>query len=358
MRSLSDCPSCPILVPNGAGDFHGLVGRSPAMQRVYRLIERFGPAPLPIVLLGETGTGKEMAARAIRQLHGARKPFVAVNCAALPEGLVESELFGHVRGAFTGAVASHSGILAEARGGILFLDEVAELPLSSQAKLLDVLETGEFRPVGANRVTRSQFRLVVATNRDLGHLTRRGLFREDLFHRLGAVRIVLPPLRERFEDLPRLAEAFVSRVRQETGGGPRRVAPTALRLLAMAEWPGNVRQLKNVIEAAACGSTTENLEAADLAEFLSIDGSLLSPPDSLATHAEVVRPAEWSENEIEQALKRAGGNRSQAARLLGISRATLYRRLAAFRDGEPEVSHMSQPQVSQLSQVSQGLRHL
>lgn len=322
-------------MPNGAADFHGMIGTSPAMQRVYERIERFARLPVPLLILGETGTGKDMAARAIQRIAFSERPLVAVNCAAIPKTLIESELFGHEQGAFTGATRRRVGILAQADGGILFLDEVAEIPLSTQAKLLRAIETGEFRLVGGEKVQRSRFRLITATNRDLNDLVARKRFRLDLLHRLGAARIVIPPLRDRLEDITPLTEEFLRRFRAASDSvGPARLSACALGLCYASGWPGNVRELKNVVEAAASMASGATVEAEHLREFVSqAECTLRSVPEEpVPTLAEAIRRAE--QDTIREAMRRAGGDRERAAAMLGISVTTLYRRLLE-RPGAP-----------------------
>lgn len=314
--------------------FHGFVGASPAMRRLYRRIEQFATAHIPVLILGESGTGKDLAARAIWRISDPEQPFVVANCAAIPASLMESELFGHARGAFTGATRRHTGILARADGGVLFLDEVAELPRHVQAKLLRAIESGEYRPVGGEAMQRSRFRVIAATNRDLEALAARGEFREDLLHRLGAARLILPALRDRREDIPALVQAFAAGARKGVGRAPRFTA-RAMELLRRHEWPGNVRQLRNVVEAVAAIAPRGTVDAEHVAEFLGV------PSDSSENHGlpsltETVREAE--RQAIREALIRAGGNRELAAELLDVSPATLYRRLAELDPLEPDDS--------------------
>lgn len=311
-------------------DFHGMIGRSPAMRAVYDRIERFAALPIPVLVLGETGTGKEMVAQAIRQISGSSRRYVPVNCAAIAKNLFESELFGHEAGAFTGATRRHAGILAQADGGILFLDEIGELPLSTQAKLLRVLESGEYRPVGGDQTRRASFRLIAATNQDLSLLVEQDRFRLDLLHRLGAARIVVPPLRERAEDIQPMAEAFLRRIRESRGWGPAWLTPDAVALLHAAEWGGNVRELRNVVEAVAAVAPDGCIDAHHIQEFLPASAPGQAG-GTLPTLAEALRMAEMSA--IQEALKRAGGNRDRAAALLGVSVATLYRRLSGRKEG-------------------------
>jgi DNA-binding NtrC family response regulator len=311
--------------PHLSANYYGLIGHSAAMLRIYERIERFARSPIPVLILGETGTGKERVAAAFRQVSGGPGPFVTVNCGALPEGVLASELFGHERGAFTGASRRHRGLLAQADGGILFLDEIGELPLAAQVKLFRAMDTGEYRPVGSERTFYSRFRLIAATNRDLDSLVEQKLFREELLQRLGMARIALPPLRERLEDLPALAEEFLRCYRVATGSGPTRLTPGALRVLRSHTWPGNVRALRNVIEAAAGTATGSTIEAAHLIEFFPHAQSTNAGSSRIPTLAEAVRRAEWET--IQAALRSTGGHRERAARLLGIGVATLRRHL-------------------------------
>jgi transcriptional regulator with PAS, ATPase and Fis domain len=293
------------------------------MQHVRAQIERFARSPVSILILGETGTGKELCAVAIAQRSG-RHPFVPVNCATFAEGLAESELFGHERGAFTGAVRSHTGVVALADGGVLFLDELGELPLAMQAKLLRTLESGEYRPVGSNKTLHAEFRILAATSGDFEHVIAAGKLRPDLLHRLGAVRIALPPLRKRLEDIPQLADRFLRLYLERSDQGPHRIAAEACAALMQHEWPGNVRQLRNVVEgAAAVASGEDEIQLTHVLQFV-------APPEpgdenGVPSLAQARRAAE--QRAILNALGQVGGNRERAARLLHISQATLYRKL-------------------------------
>jgi len=223
----------------------GMIGDAASMKRVFDLIERVGPADVAVLVLGETGTGKELVARAVHDVSSRKGRFVAENCAAVPANLFESELFGHKRGSFTGAVADRDGHFVAADGGTLFLDEIGDMPLDMQAKLLRALETGEVRPVGSNAMRRVDVRIVAATNRDLERAVKARTFRQDLFYRLNVVRIELPPLRERRADIPLLGRTFLTRIAAETGEVPRTLGAEAMGALEAWEWPGNVRQLEN-----------------------------------------------------------------------------------------------------------------
>ena len=304
----------------GQDKLQDLIGCSNAMEQVREQIRRVAPSPVPVLILGETGTGKELCAAAIASLSG-RTPYLPVNCAAFAEGLIESELFGHERGAFTGAVRTHTGVIARSNGGVLFLDELAELPSHLQAKLLRALESGEYQPLGASGTFHSNFRIIAATSGDF-----HGRLRSDLLHRLGAIRVWLPPLRKRLEDIPVLADAFLRRYLQRAGRGPSSISPEAGVLLMQQEWPGNVRQLRNVVEAsAAMAGSANEISMLDVLQVLPPNGRDAPPADGLPTLAEARARAE--RQAILGALQRSQGNRARAAKLLRISEATLYRKL-------------------------------
>ena len=245
----------------------GIVGRSRAVNQMIALIAQAAPLDVNVLVTGESGTGKELVARALHQ-HSARhdRAFVSLNCGALSEGVLESELFGHEKGAFTGAIGKHDGVFKRADGGTLFLDEVAELPLGMQTRFLRALETGEFTPVGGSRIERSDIRLVAATHRDLLQEVEAGRFRQDLYYRLRVVVIPTPPLRERREDVPILAQTFLAQENEAHGFSVRGIARPALELLSAYAWPGNVRELRNVIRSMAVFRQTGMIETADLPE--------------------------------------------------------------------------------------------
>ena len=246
--------------PRAASDFASFVGTSHAMRRVYAEIERIAPSRAPVFVTGESGSGKELCAEAIHARSGrAAKPFVALNCGAIPRELMESEVFGHVRGAFTGASEDRPGAVEAAQGGTLFLDEIGEMELALQAKLLRVLQTGEFRRVGEARARRADIRIVCATHRDPQAEVAAGRFRQDLFYRLHVLPLRLPALRERGSDVRALAEAFLARFSEEEGRSFRRIAPAAMELLAAHDWPGNVRELQNVLRRAVVLGDGEEL---------------------------------------------------------------------------------------------------
>ncbi len=332
-----------------------IVGQSAGIRRVIEVIEKAARGRWPVLILGETGTGKELVARAIHRASGGG-PFVVIDCSALVGPLAESELFGHVKGAFTGAIASKPGLFALAHGGTAFLDEVGELPLEIQAKLLRVLQEKEFRPVGSTSPRKSDFRIVAATNRDLAAEVEKGTFRRDLYYRLNVIRIRLAPLRERKEDIPLLVDHFLRRY-----GRGHRLTREALEALLAYDWPGNVRELENCIQqlvalhsgplihvehlpspiqnflasrrprtvaaAAAIGSTRGQ---GHLARSPGAPG----PPPTLA---------ELEKQAILQALEYTKGDRAEAAALLGIGRTTLYRKLKEYRCEQLELFDSSRP---------------
>ncbi|MFT3767119.1 MAG: sigma 54-interacting transcriptional regulator [Minicystis sp.] len=305
-------------------DYRSIIGRGAAMTKLFRTLDRVIDSPLPVLVLGESGTGKELVARAVHYQSARRAgPFVGVNCAALPATLLESELFGHVKGAFTGADRDRTGLIVAAKGGTLFLDELGEMPLEVQAKLLRVVQEREVRPVGAATSIPVDFRLVCATNRDLRAEVARGRFREDLYYRVGVVEVALPPLRDRTEDLPHLAIHFVARAAETLGRPAPKLTGAAMRKLVQYGWPGNVRELENVLTKAvvfASGATIgpDEIELPRAA------------PVSLRRAARREDPPQKEDERalILAALDRTGWNAALAARDLGMPRATFYRRLA------------------------------
>ena len=309
-----------------------MVGKSAPMQALYQLIETVATTNATVLIAGETGTGKEMVARAIHQ-SSLRRPhkFVAINCGAIPEALLEAELFGHVRGAFTGAVGTRQGRLEQADKGTLFLDEVGNMPSALQMKLLRVLQEREFERVGDSRTIKVDVRVIAATNADLARMVKEGTFREDLFYRLNVVAVQLPSLRDRSEDIPLLVARFIDKL-DPAGDGrePVVVSQDAMRRLMACAWPGNVRQLANVIERAlALGGGRRRIEVDDLPPDLRIEAS---PPAIAPRLAEdgVDLPAlviDFERQLIDQALARTDGNRGAAARLLGLKRTTLVEKL-------------------------------
>ncbi|MFQ5348987.1 MAG: sigma-54-dependent transcriptional regulator, partial [Thermoanaerobaculia bacterium] len=290
-----------------------IVGRHPRMRAALRLLEKVAPADSTVLLTGESGTGKELFAHALHALsERAGGPFVAVNCAAIPEGLLESELFGHEKGAFTGAHRRRSGRFEQAAAGTLLLDEVAELTSAVQGKVLRVLEERSFERVGGAATLTTDARLVAATNRDLAAMVESGEFRADLFYRLDVFPIELPPLRERSSDLPALARHLLERLAERHGGVPLKLDDDAAELLAAQPWPGNVRQLANLLERAVILSERPRLSAADL-------GPLLTP-----------LPGDDERQRLRRALEEADGDKRRAAELLGVSYRTVLRRVAEY----------------------------
>ncbi len=295
----------------------GVVAASEAMRRVMALADAVAGSDAPVLLQGESGTGKELVARAIHQ-RGPRaaRPFVAVNCAALPEALLESELFGHVRGAFTGAHAEKRGLFEEADGGTLLLDEIGDMAPPLQAKLLRVLQEREVRRVGATTTRRVDVRAIASTHRDLAALIADGKFREDLYYRLAVIPVVVPPLRERREDIVPLVQHFVAMYARHAGVGGRAFSAEALALMMAHDWPGNVRELGNVVERALTLTTSPVISATEFAPVFSLGRAVPSP-----------RPAPDEREAILAALESCGWNHTKAAESLGIARNTLWRRM-------------------------------
>lgn len=312
--------------------FGEIIGRSAAMREVYKIIEAVSQNKSNVLIQGEPGTGKELVARTIHERGPWReRPFLAVNCGALSETLLESQLFGHRRGAFTGAIDDHEGVFQAANGGTLFLDEVTEIPLPLQVKFLRAVQEREVTPLGSTRPIKVDVRLVAATNRDIEEAVRSGGFRQDLYYRLNVVSIHLPPLRERLEDIPLLVEHFVQRFSRDYGVEPKRVTPAAMdRLLAYA-WPGNIRELQNTIERAFALSRAPEIGVEDLPERILRGGSVLAEKAVHDSGDEQILPlAELERRAIVAALARTRGNKSEAARLLGIERQRLYRKLHKY----------------------------
>jgi DNA-binding NtrC family response regulator len=302
-----------------------LIGRSTKMQEVAQLVEKVAPTDSSVLILGESGTGKEVIARALHKMSlRATKPFMAVNCAALSESLLENELFGHEKGAFTGATERTSGFFAAADGGTLLLDEMGDMPPSLQAKLLRVLDQGEFSRVGSAKTLKTDVRVLSSTNRDLRQRIAQGLFREDLFYRLDVVTIALPPLRERREDIPLLVHHFLERATRRQGGEVR-IIEEAMAALMSYDWPGNVRELANVMERALILCSTGHITPHDLSLSPSThNGEVWSPGGGRPTLEEVERAY------IEKILREEKGNKTKAAAVLGISLRNLYRKIEGY----------------------------
>ncbi|HZQ91223.1 MAG TPA: sigma-54 dependent transcriptional regulator [Terriglobales bacterium] len=312
--------------------FGSIVGRSPEMEKLYRIISKAAFSTHPVLVLGESGTGKELVARSIHYSGPNQdKPFIPVDCGSLVPTLIESELFGYVRGAFTGAVRSKEGLLSIANGGTVFLDEVGELPVDLQAKLLRALQEKEIRPVGSTHSVKIDVRVLAATNRDLETAVEKGAFRKDLFYRLNVLTLRIPPLRERRGDIPMLAEYFLERI-TNAGGGPRTISSEAMELLMAYDWPGNVRELENCIERACAMSSGPGLHVGDLPT--SIQNSRLGVAPVATDASGIVPLLELERRAIVSALERLNGDKLLAARLLGIGKTTLYRKLKeySFRD--------------------------
>jgi transcriptional regulator with PAS, ATPase and Fis domain len=304
----------------------GVIGESEQILDVYRMVDRVAPSMCTVLITGESGTGKELVARAVHNASGrAEKPFVAVNCGAIPENLLESELFGHARGAFTGAHASKAGRVTMAQGGTLFLDEIGELPLALQVKLLRVLQSHEYSPVGDTRTLRADVRVVAATNIDLEAAVEAGGFREDLYYRLNVIHVALPALRDRPEDIPGLVSYFCVQASKRVGKLGVTVSPAAMRLLASWTWPGNVRELENIVERACILCAGTSIECADLPPRVRGLGTEKRTANELPDSGlDLRRAVDSFENDlIRQALERTGWNKNQAARLLGLNRTTL-----------------------------------
>ncbi len=326
--------------------FDELLGNSPAIREVLDKITRVADAKSTVLITGESGSGKELVARAIH-FNGPRygKPFLAVNCSALTQSLAESELFGHERGAFTGANARHPGFFEQADGGTLFLDEIVELPMTLQAKLLRVLETQEIRRVGTDKALVVDVRILTATNRDLRTEVKAGRFREDLFFRLNVVRIDVPPLRDRLDDIPLLAESYLKQLVREGGIRGKQLTPEAINALRQYRWPGNVRELQNAVAHAALMAVGEDIQPGDLPLELAAPGDWLAALDRiLPPEARLVPTIKSLEQHlIQRALSASHGVQAKAAELLGISRSLLQYKLKTFQASSDAPNTDSRP---------------
>ncbi|MDQ7007622.1 MAG: sigma-54 dependent transcriptional regulator [Acidobacteriota bacterium] len=317
-----------------------MVGESPPMRRVREMIRKAGPTQATVLITGESGTGKELVARAIHQASDRRdRPFVRVNCAAIPEDLIESELFGHEKGAFTGATARQKGRFARAHSGTIFLDEIGDMSLKTQAKVLRALQDGEIEPVGAGRPMMVDVRVIAATNKSLREEIAAGRFREDLFYRLSVLPIHLPPLRERREDIPLLVEHLVGLICKENNFRPRRMTAAAMEVLASRPWPGNVRELRNYLERALILGPPGEIDAADLP----VSGELETPAaDALFSVSSLREFKEMAEKAyLERKLQENGWNITRTAQAIGTPRSNLYKKLEQYAltrrgGGEPE----------------------
>ena len=329
----------------GMGD---LIGTSPGMEKVYRILSKVAFSSHPVLILGESGTGKELVARSIHSNGpNAAKPFIAVDCSSLVPTLIESELFGHVKGAFTGANRSKEGLLSEANGGTVLLDEIGELPMDMQAKLLRALQEKEVRPVGATRAVPISARVLAATNRDLTAMVAQGLFRKDLYFRLNVVNLRIPPLRERREDIALLAEFFLEQIQRQTGRSYT-FSEDAMRLIMEYDWPGNVRELENAVERICAMSSGPVLHMVDLPTQLQDFRAHRREADLAAAAYEasaelqadadssIVSIAEMERKAILGTIRQLSGDKLMAAKLLGIGKTTLYRKLKEYGLSETE----------------------
>ena len=318
------------------GVFGKLVGSSHAMRQIYTIIEQVAGSAVSVLISGESGTGKEVVANTIHDLSPrSTRPFVAINCSAIPETLMESELFGHERGAFTGAINRREGCFELANTGTLFLDEIAEMPAMLQAKLLRVLEERRLRRVGGSREIAVDVRVLAATNKDPQEAVRRGELREDLLYRLNVIHIKLPPLRDRREDIPLLAQHLVDELGQRHSRQVRLIAPEVLELFSRYPWPGNVRELRNVIEHAIVVCEGQKIERSHLPTHLEV-GSPITPDETISFPVGVT--LEQAERElILRTLIKTNNNKTRAAELLQISLKTLHNKLKAYREAEDDV---------------------
>ncbi len=311
--------------------FHGIIGKAPPMQNLYGLIESVGPSDTPVMILGESGTGKEMVAKALHESSPrASQPFIKVNCAALSENLLESELFGHVKGAYTGADQKRIGRFEAAHNGTIFLDEVGDIPMSVQVKLLRVLEDKKIERVGENRSVPVNVRIITATNRDLEELIKQGSFREDLYFRINVFPVNCPPLRDRKEDIPVIAQHFLNLNVEKTGKSILGFTPDTMQIMVNYPWPGNVRELRNTVEYAVVLATGSSISPDHL------PGRLMGARfgDTENQNQNRGRDSQPLQNEVEtekdqllQVLRQTGGNQSKAAGMLGVSRVTVWKRI-------------------------------
>lgn len=316
--------------PDDPSSFFGLIGRNKKMQALFETIRRVSPSNATVLIYGESGTGKERVAHAIHQNSARRNcPFIAIDCGSLSETLLESELFGHVKGAFTGAIQSKKGLFEEAEGGTLFLDEIADSSLAFQSKLLRILQEGEARPVGGNRTIKVDVRVIAATNRGLKEAIEKKTFRGDLYYRLAVIPMVIPPLRDRRDDIPLLADHFVKKYAARNGKSPMHLSEEATSLLLKAPWEGNVRELQNVIERGVLVSPGPEIAPdAFLIDEAAISASAPSPA-LFVTKRDLTR--KFERERIIEAIRKNKGNKSLAARSLGIARASLYNKIKQFQ---------------------------
>ncbi|NQT68135.1 MAG: sigma 54-interacting transcriptional regulator [Desulfobacteraceae bacterium] len=308
------------------GGFHGIIGKAPIIQKVFDVVQKAAQSDAPVLISGESGTGKELVARAIHLL-GRRKdgPFVQLNCAALNEALLESELFGHIKGAFTGAIRHRLGRFEAAHGGDIFLDEIGDVPLPVQVKLLRVLETKQFERVGDHQSISVDVRIITATNQNLEELIARKEFREDLFFRINVIPIYIPPLRSRKEDIPLLVNAFIRRLQTRTGKNITGLAPQAMEQFMAYQWPGNIRELKSALEYAFVIAERGLIGPDHLPLQIAENKGAKEVNSQLFNHKDMVE-----KNELIKALRQSRGNQSQASRILGINRVTVWNRMKKY----------------------------
>jgi DNA-binding NtrC family response regulator len=306
--------------------FENIVGNSEAIEKVYRLIEKVSAISSNVLIFGETGTGKELVARAMHyNSERAERPFVAVNCGALTETLLESELFGHVKGAFTGAIANHEGLFRKADKGTLFLDELSEVSHGLQVKLLRAIQEREVTPVGGREPLKFDVRFIAATNKDLEEEVKKGTFREDLFYRINVISIPLPPLRDRKEDVPLLVNHFLQKYAQRLGRPSVKISREALQVLVNYDWPGNVRELENMIERAVALCEEDVIETTDLPGKLTQVRIAIRDLDEYEMTLDALE-----EQHIKKVLHKVSGDKVRASQILGINLSTLYRKLARY----------------------------
>jgi DNA-binding NtrC family response regulator len=308
-----------------------LIAASPPMRRILELVEVVSASDSSVLIQGESGTGKELVARAIH-FRGARaaRPFIAINCAALPEALLESELFGYAKGAFTGAAADRKGLFEEADSGTILLDEIGDMPLLLQAKLLRVLQEGEVRRVGATSMRRVDVRILASSNRDLSSLIKEGKFREDLYYRLNVIPLVIPPLRERREDIAPLCAHFLTLYGAKLGREAQRLSAETLQMILAYEWPGNIRELENLIARAVTLSASPVISVEEFRVIFSLGGQKVQSSSPAAAPPPENGPSSKEKEVILDALKSANGNQTKAAIALGIGRNTLWRKMKKF----------------------------
>ncbi len=306
-----------------------MVGQSRAMQQIFQQIKIIAPTNTKVLITGETGTGKELVARAIHlRSNRSTKPFVKVNCAAIPDNLIESTFFGHKKGSFTGAVTDQPGKFEQANGGTIFLDEIGELPMVAQAKLLSVLQDGKIEKIGKQKTLQVDVRVVTATNKNIYEEVQKGRFREDLFHRINLFHIHIPPLRERTDDIPLLTDYYLKQFAENYNKSIRGITPAALNVLMQHSWPGNVRMLRNMLEKAVIFSENPVISAEEISFALESFG------EERITATEMTRLSEFLEHQEKQFIRRAlilcRGNRQKAAEMIGVDRATLWRKIKKY----------------------------